>query len=216
MGKGKTALVIVAHPDDEILWAGGTILKNGHWRWTSVALCRRGDPDRSPKYFRVLERIGASGIIGDLDDGPEQVPLANEEVEAAVTSLLPSQEWDVIFSHSPFGEYTRHRRHEEVGRAVVSLWSRGELSTRDLRLFAYEDGGRQYHPRAIEHAHIITPLDEESLRIKRDLIERDYGFPAESWEAQTTPGVEGFWQFKTREEYRMWLERETSIEGRVQ
>ncbi len=208
MKKGKAAIVVVAHPDDEILWAGGTILENPTWHWTVVAICRRDDPDRSQRYFRVLERIGAKGIIGNLDDGPDQSPLAEGEVEAALMSLLPSRRWDVVLTHSPFGEYTRHRRHEEVGRAVLALWSRGELLTRDLRLFAYEDGGRQYYPRAIKDAHIITTLNEESLRIKREMVESDYGFSAGSWEALTIPREEGFWQFRSFDEYRIWLEQQ--------
>ena len=76
-----SALVIVAHPDDETLWAGGTILMHPETRWTVVALCRRSDPDRAPKFRRVLELLGASGDMGDLDDGPEQTPLRPSDVE---------------------------------------------------------------------------------------------------------------------------------------
>ena len=81
---GKRAVVIVAHPDDETLWAGGTILLNRKYRWTVVTLCRRSDPDRAPKFFRVLARLGAEGKMGDLDDGPAQIPLRLQEVEAAI------------------------------------------------------------------------------------------------------------------------------------
>ena len=36
--------------------------------WT---LCRAGDPDRRPRFRRVLEYLGAEGGMADLDDGPE-------------------------------------------------------------------------------------------------------------------------------------------------
>ena len=39
----KEALVIVAHPDDETIWMGGTILKNKNWKWTILSLCRASD-----------------------------------------------------------------------------------------------------------------------------------------------------------------------------
>ena len=37
----RKAAVIVAHPDDETLWAGGTILMHPETKWTIIALCRK-------------------------------------------------------------------------------------------------------------------------------------------------------------------------------
>lgn len=208
MARKPAALVIVAHPDDETLWAGGTILDHADWEWTVIALCRRSDPDRAPRFARALERLSATGVLGDVDDGPDQTPLPAEEVEASLTELLPRKKWDSIFSHSPFGEYTRHLRHEETARAVATLWQNGSIDCGDLRLFAYEDGDKGYYPRAIERAHILTPLEEMIWADKRNIIEQVYGFSAESWEAQTTPRVEAFWRFHSIEEYRSWLAHE--------
>ena len=114
----KSVAVIVAHPDDETLWAGGTILSHPSWSWYIVTLCRAGDPDRAPKFFRVLQVLGATGKMADLDDGPDQNPLDESEVQATILSLLPPQHFDLVITHSPTGEYTRHRRHEEIGTQV--------------------------------------------------------------------------------------------------
>ena len=72
------AAVVVAHPDDEILWCGGWILAHPEWRWRIVTLCRADDPDRAPKFRKVLEHLGAEGAMADLNDGPDQIPLNPE------------------------------------------------------------------------------------------------------------------------------------------
>ena len=120
----KTArvAVIVAHPDDETLWAGGLLLSHPEWSPFVVTLCRGEDPDRAPKFFKALERLGAKGIMGKLDDGPDQFPLSSEHVEDTILSLLPKLEFDILLTHAPQGEYTWHRRHGEVSRAVQELW----------------------------------------------------------------------------------------------
>ena len=115
-----------------------------------------------------------------------------------------------MFTHSPFGEYTRHRRHEETARAVLDLWERREITVSDVRMFAYEDGGRSYFPRAIEGAHQVVTLDDKIWREKRGLIEEVYGFAAGSWEAKTTPRVEAFWRFQTPDQCRVWLSQEAA------
>jgi len=214
MEKDKSALVVVAHPDDETLWAGGTMLLNPRWRWTVVSLCRRDDLDRAPRFFRVLERLGATGAMGDLDDGPDQTPLVDDQVAHAVLALLPGPSWDVVFTHSPFGEYTRHRRHEETARAVAALWKRGRLVAPEVRMFAYEDGDRLYHPRAIDGADVVTSLDDEVWRSKHDIVTGLYGFAGDSWEAKTTPRIEAFWRFATYADYAAWLEREDEDRAR--
>ena len=66
--------------------------------------------------------------MGDLDDGPEQKPLDENEVERAILELLPPKHFDLIISHNPAGEYTRHIRHEEAGKAVINLWNAGKIS----------------------------------------------------------------------------------------
>ncbi len=191
--------VIVAHPDDETLWAGGTILMHPDSQWTVVTLCRKSDPDRSEKFFRALESLNASGAMGDLDDGPEQSPLADQKVQNTILTLLPSDKFDLIITHSLWGEYTRHLRHEETARAVSALWESGRLSASQLWMFAYEDGGGKYLPRPIENADVSIKLPEELRREKYGIITQTYCFGPDSFEARTTPSKEAFWCFRSGE-----------------
>ncbi len=207
MSLRESVAVLVAHPDDETLWAGGTLLMQRTWAPFVVGACRASDADRAPKFFRVLDRLGAQGTLGDLDDGPEQSPLADAAVERTLLEALPSTRFDRILTHSPLGEYTRHRRHEEVARAVLRLWSRGQLHAPELWLFAYEDGNREYLPHAIASAEIMKELPFAVWQQKHELVTTSYGFDPESWEARATPRREAFFLLKSPSEAAAWLEK---------
>lgn len=227
---GPTVAVIVAHPDDETLWAGGAVLIHPEWCCSIFALCRARDPDRAPRFERVARALGAAGSrMADLDDGPEQLPLSISEVAEAIFGLItgvpelragagraggPAEigavgagtqaressggppAFDLIITHSPQGEYTRHLRHEEVSRAVIALLRSGRIATRELWLFAYEDEQRRSYPRAIPVAPLQLLLPEEIWRRKYEIMTVLYGFSPESWEARTTPSSEAFWRFE--------------------
>jgi LmbE family N-acetylglucosaminyl deacetylase len=188
--------VIVAHPDDETLWAGGLMLMYPDVDWTVVTLCRKSDLDRAPKFFKALERLNAVGFMADLDDCPEQTPLDNGEMQKTIAELLPSNRFNLVITHSTAGEYTRHLRHEETAKAVLELWNSDRLFADELWTFAYEDGNRKYLPRAIKNADLLVGLNDEIWRQKHDIITRIYGFSQESFEAKTTPKEEAFWRLK--------------------
>lgn len=189
-------VVIVAHPDDETLWAGGTILTHPESEWMVITLCRKSDPDRAPRFFKAQEGLHATGIMGDLDDGPEQTPLDTRTVQAAILELLPPDNFDVVFTHGLRGEYTRHRRHEETAKAVKALWKSKGLFAKELWMFAYEDCDGKYLPRAINDADVKIKLPDEIWHTKYNIITNVYGFSPDSFEAKTTPKEEAFWCFR--------------------
>ena len=201
----STVAIVVAHPDDETLWAGGALLMHPQWRCKVFTLCRAGDPDRSPKFHRALARLGASGAMADLDDRPEQTPLADALVRQTVSTLIAGSGFDLLLTHSPHGEYTRHRRHGEVFAAVRELWEAGAIDAGELWLFAYEDGDGAYFPRARTDAGITLALPQSVWDEKYRIIHEVYGYAPDSWEAQTTPKVEAFRRFSSPAELNMWL-----------
>jgi LmbE family N-acetylglucosaminyl deacetylase len=195
-GQRKRVAVIVAHPDDEALWAGGLLLNHPEWSTVIIGLCRGQDPDRAPRFLRALEILGARGSLGDLDDGPEQMPQDSARVQEAILSLLPVRDFDILLTHALDGEYTRHRRHEEVAQAVRALWQRRNLRAESLWEFAYEDGKGTYLPRSRPDADLSVPLPEAVWDRKYRLITEVYGFSPTSWEARTTPRLETFNAFR--------------------
>lgn len=196
--------IMVAHPDDETLWAGGAILLHPQWRCSVYTLCRASDPDRAPRFYRALERLGASGRMADLDDSPQQTPLAKAQVEQTVVEVVGGARFDLLITHSPLGEYTRNRRHEEVAKAVTALWQQGRILADALWLFAYDGSNRLRRPGAIADADVTVTLSPAIWHEKCRIIHDIYGFAADSWEAQIVPRVEAFWRFQSPEDLGRW------------
>jgi len=145
--------------------------------------------------------------MGDMDDGPDQKPLNENEVQQLILELLPPVHYDLVVSHNPSGEYTRHIRHEEVSKAVINLWHSGKISAGELRTFAYEDNNKAYFPRPDRNAPVYQILTKSNWLKKYSLITETYGFEKTSWEAQTTPKAEAFWQFTDPAEAIRWIDK---------
>ncbi len=190
------AAVIVAHPDDETIWAGGFILNNKEWDWNIFTLCRASDTDRAPKFHQAVKILNATGKMDDIDDGPEQLPLDENMVREAVMRLVTDTRYDIIITHDPSGEYTRHRRHEELSRAVISLWHMEKILTRELWTFAYEDEGGKKYPAAITSADLYYRWPDAVRKKKNKIITKIYGFAGNSFEANAAADCEAFWQFR--------------------
>jgi len=191
----KNVALIVAHPDDETLWAGGTVLSHPSWECFIVCLCRKSDTERAQKFDKAMKAFKCTGIMGDLDDGPGQKPIPEKEIEQLILELLPAKHFNLLITHSTSGEYTRHVRHEETARAVIKLWHTGKIHTNELWTFAYEDGNKAYYPKPLINATIYRTLTRRIWLRKYNIITEIYGFEKSSFEAETTPKAESFWTY---------------------
>jgi len=143
--------------------------------------------------------------MSDLKDDPDQTPLDPARVKKAVSEMIekiPGHE--IVITHGPSGEYTRHLRHEEVSNAVTKMWIEREIKSSQLWLFAYEDGNGDYLPRPEEGAELF-PLSQEIWDRKRHVMRNIYGFNSDSWESRASPKIEAFWKFESRKNLRNWL-----------
>jgi LmbE family N-acetylglucosaminyl deacetylase len=188
----KNAAVIVAHPDDETLWSGGTILSHPQIDWTILTITRKSDCDRAPKFYNACTNLNAKGFMADLDDGPQQKPLSISEIQSSILSILPKNYFDLIITHNIKGEYTRHLRHEEVSQAVGELIKTGKIKCTKFLNFAYEDGEKKHLPRPLIESDLIFNLPLSIWDKKKDIIKNAYGFSPDCFEAKVCSNLEAY------------------------
>jgi hypothetical protein len=176
--KELTALIIVAHPDDETIWMGGTIAKYKKIKWTILSLCRASDRDRAPKFLKVCRHFNAQGMIADLEDEDKMsLDKSIPEIEVLIKDNVKDLAFDFIFTHGPNGEYG-HQRHLGVNRAVNNLIKGKFLKPKAVFYFNYKKIARKEFSPLIykDDSDILLKLTDKELISKKRIVAEIYGY----------------------------------------
>lgn len=161
--------MLVAHPDDEILWGGGLPIRfPGDWTIIACSIPRK-DPVRAFCFFRVCEALGAKGWL---------LPQYETTNSADPEELLPNLFWlnelrgfDRIVTHGADGEYG-HRHHKQLNEYVNSITKGRQVTT-----FGFGKGRHRLELNSIE-------VEKKLQAFKNYDYIRDYGqVKCPAWEA---------------------------------
>jgi hypothetical protein len=169
------AAVIVAHPGEETVWAGGTILKHPKWHWRIVTLFGAGDDKRASAFHKAQELLHVGGAMGKLDDNPEEESTDLEIIQKEILSLLPQRSFDLIITHDRHGVSFLNKHHEDTCAGVINLIKTGVISTRNLWTIAGENGERKNLLKISEDADYLYKLPKDIWKRKREIITGAYG-----------------------------------------
>jgi LmbE family N-acetylglucosaminyl deacetylase len=176
--RNKRALVIVAHPDDETIWMGGTILEFPDVRWTIFSLCRASDPDRAPKFKRVCRLFGAKAIITDLEDDQKlTLSQAIPAIKRFIIINVSHKKFDYLFTHGLNGEYG-HPRHKGAHLAVRELASTGKIAAEKTFFFNYKKAKPGVRPsmEAKADSDFFLPLSRALFMKKKRIQAEVHGY----------------------------------------
>jgi LmbE family N-acetylglucosaminyl deacetylase len=188
--KEKEILVIIAHPDDETIWAGGTLLENKSKK-TIISLCRKNDKDRAPKFEKVCKILNSKRYMSDLDDLEEghYKKISKKEVIKRILKFTKKKKYDYLYTHGKNGEYG-HIRHREIHQIVDEMLEKRLLFAKEVFFFSYRRKGKfcNINP----DADILIKLKKSCFKMKKRLIQEIYGFKKGSFEEKSCRNVEAF------------------------
>lgn len=119
-------LMIVAHPDDEVLFGGAQLILD---KYTVLCVTNGDNVVRRKEFELVMETLGCSYEIWDYPDRQfEYLPCS---LECDLDFYIRSQCWNKIVTHNQYGEYG-HIHHRQINQLVKKL-----SPTRNLWHFNY-------------------------------------------------------------------------------
>jgi len=115
------SVLVVAHPDDEVMWFGGLVLSQPQ-DWTIICMTvPRLDWVRAWKFFAACKGLGACAeLFPGIEPDPRQ-PLETERM-----ALLDLDGYDRIVTHGVEGEYGHHH-HLSLYAYIHDRWANKEV-----------------------------------------------------------------------------------------
>ena len=124
------ALLIVAHPDDETIFCGGTMLYYPKWKWQIVCMTEGNGNAPREEFKKAMDLLKKSKVDVNSYEWLGQRKLNNKANEEE-KSILES-EWkgalekhsfspDIVFTHNEKGEYG-HEDHKLLNKVIKDLF----------------------------------------------------------------------------------------------
>lgn len=159
-------VMIVAHPDDELLWGGGHLMTKDY---LVVCMTNGANKERAKEFKNVVKASGNKYIILNYPDKVagkrDDWVSVKEQMMSDIDMIVNYKNWDMIVTHNQHGEYG-HIQHQSVHSFVTEVYDR---SASNSKFYCF---GRYY--RAVRMPSVkdkLKPISREEYEYKKKLSE---------------------------------------------
>lgn len=163
--EGYDFLMISTHPDDEMFWGGGELLKENY---LVVCVTCGMDDNRRLEFEKTMQDTNDKYIMlkypasVDVNLNREFNSEATSYLTQDIINILSLKDWNKIVTHNPDGEYG-HKYHILTSQVVTA-----SVKNKDTLYYF----GRHYSKNEI--AQYDETLDKETLEKKLNIIQNNY------------------------------------------
>lgn len=164
------AALIVAHPDDETIFCGGTLLSYPQWKWHILCVTMQTDTNRPQEFQNAMSLYKNYGVNIDRYLTLEKIDRNHVLSETEINDWKNSVQQlnlspDIVLTHNNMGEYG-HNHHMFLSEIVNGLFS-------NVWEFVYP-GDEKISPQPTKTSIKRIELAEEILKKKRKIFNSCY------------------------------------------
>ena len=110
-------LMIVAHPDDELIFGGAELIQHGP-EYKVVCITNKSNKIRNQEFKNVMESLNVGSY--EMWDFKDSLYDETEIYDLNLFKNLLSKNWEKIVTHNPIGEYG-HPKHKRLFETIKKL-----------------------------------------------------------------------------------------------
>lgn len=172
--KNINKVMIVAHPDDEMLWGGAHLLQDDY---LVVCITCGERNDRVKEFKSVMKETNDKYIMLDYPDYPnskkDDWKTVYNDIVKDIDRILKMKDWEVIVTHNEQGEYG-HIHHKMTHQIVTNIYKRKYPDKESLYFFG------DYYKK-----DKITNVEKELKQINEDDYHKKYNIIFGLYKTQT-------------------------------
>lgn len=183
---GYNKLMIVAHPDDEMLWGGAHLIEDNY---LVVCVTCGGIKERVNEFTSVMhatnDRYIMLGYPDKTNGARDNWDSVRKDIIKDIEDIVNLKEWEIIVTHNPQGEYG-HIHHKMTSSITT------EVVQDKTKLYYF---GRYHSKKKIsEYYNTMAPINDKYLKEKKEILglyrsqyfiqtSFDHMFAYEDWES---------------------------------
>lgn len=163
-------VMIVAHPDDDMIWGGSHLIDDNY---LVVCITCGAREDRVLEFKNVMNATGSKYIMLDYPDKTngerDNWDTVYSDITKDIERILAMKDWKLIVTHNENGEYG-HIHHKMTHSIVKSVYESNYLDKDNLYFF-----GKYYKADKIDEVKDnLEEISEKNYNQKNEIIYKYY------------------------------------------